>query len=272
MNTVIEWANGVAIHWAVRMWPVLWQTAVLAVIVGLIVLVARRMSPALRFWLWMLVPLRLLIMPFIVIALPILASSPVAAPHVAATPPSLASAAAIEATPPNWTAQLMSPAERPSTALQRDARVSIWTWLMAGWAAGIGFFSLRLARGWLRMREIARQARENSDARVRDCAREAAERLPHRQYARTTVLTVIQRLHAKGLLRRRKEAGIFRYSATQQRQQVLSRLITRFVENVLDGSPAPFVAYLTEARNLTPEQKAILEAIVRDLEKREGKR
>ena len=101
---------------------------------------------------------------------------------------------------------------------------------------------------------------------------EAAERLPHRQYARTTVLTVIQRLHAKGLLRRRTEAGIFRYSATQQRQQVLSRLITGFVENVLDGSPAPFVAYLTEARNLTPEQKAILEAIVRDLEKREGKR
>ena len=101
---------------------------------------------------------------------------------------------------------------------------------------------------------------------------EVAERLPHRQYARTTVLTVIQRLHAKGLLRRRKEAGIFRYSATQQRQQVLSRLITKFVENVLDGSPAPFVAYLTEARNLTPEQKAILEAIVRDLEQREGKR
>jgi predicted transcriptional regulator len=101
---------------------------------------------------------------------------------------------------------------------------------------------------------------------------EAAERLPRRQYARTTVLTVIQRLHAKGLLRRRKEAGIFRYSATQPRQQVLSRLITRFVENFLDGSPAPFVAYLTEARNLTPEQKAVLEAIVRDLEKKEGKR
>jgi predicted transcriptional regulator len=101
---------------------------------------------------------------------------------------------------------------------------------------------------------------------------EAAERLPRREYARTTVLTVIQRLHAKGLLRRRKEAGIFRYSATQPRQQVLSRLITRFVENFLDGSPAPFVAYLTEARNLTPEQKAVLEAIVRDLEKKEGKR
>jgi len=101
---------------------------------------------------------------------------------------------------------------------------------------------------------------------------EAAERLPGRQYARTTVLTVIQRLHAKGLLKRRKEAGVFRYSATQRRDQVLSRLITRFVENVLDGSAAPFVAYLTEARNITPEQRAVLEAIVRDLEKKEGRK
>jgi predicted transcriptional regulator len=101
---------------------------------------------------------------------------------------------------------------------------------------------------------------------------EVAERLSRRQYARTTVLTVIQRLHAKGLLRRRKEAGIYRYSATQQREQVLSRLIARFVENFLDGSPAPFVAYLTEARNITPEQRAVLEEIVRDLEKKEGKR
>jgi predicted transcriptional regulator len=101
---------------------------------------------------------------------------------------------------------------------------------------------------------------------------EVAERLSRRQYARTTVLTVVQRLHAKGLLRRRKEAGIYRYSATQQREQVLSRLIARFVENFLDGSPAPFVAYLTEARNITPEQRAVLEEIVRDLEKKEGKR
>ena len=99
---------------------------------------------------------------------------------------------------------------------------------------------------------------------------EAAERLPRREYARTTVLTVIQRLHAKGLLKRRKESGIFRYSATQPREQVLSRLITKFVENVLDGSPAPFVAYLTEARNITPAQKAVLEEIVRRIEKKEG--
>jgi len=55
---------------------------------------------------------------------------------------------------------------------------------------------------------------------------EAAERLPGRQYARTTVLTVIQRLHAKGLLKRRKRRAVFRLFRDAAARQVLSRLIT----------------------------------------------
>ncbi len=86
MNAAIEWANGLATHWARGMWPVLWQTAALAAIVGLIVLCARRMSPALRFWLWMLVPMRLLVMPLIVITLPVLANPPAAHSQPAVTP------------------------------------------------------------------------------------------------------------------------------------------------------------------------------------------
>ncbi len=52
---------------------------------------------------------------------------------------------------------------------------------------------------------------------------------------------------------------------------MLSRLITKFVDNVLDGSPAPFVAYLTEAGDLTPKQRETLTAIVREVERKEGK-
>ena len=97
MNAAIEWANGLAAHWARGMWPVLWQTAALAVVVGLIVLSARRMSPALRFWLWMLVPMRLLVMPLIVVSLPVLANPPAAQLQPAVTPPSFASQAPVEA-------------------------------------------------------------------------------------------------------------------------------------------------------------------------------
>jgi prepilin-type processing-associated H-X9-DG protein len=184
MNAAVEWANGLAGHWARGMWPVLWQTAALAVIVGLVVLCNRRMSPALRFWLWMLVPMRLLVMPLIVITLPVLANPPAAQLEPAAAPPSFISQAPAEAQALDLTAQPTPPAEPPSIPVPRQVRASIWTWLMAGWIAGIGFFALRLARGWLRMKTIAGQARENSDARVRDCAHEAAVMLGLRKMPR----------------------------------------------------------------------------------------
>jgi len=88
--------------------------------------------------------------------------------------------------------------------------------------------------------------------------------------ARTTVLTVMQRLHAKGFLRRRKYEGVYRYSTTKERNTVMSGLVGRFVDKVLDGSALPFVSYLAETSELTERQAAALRAIVRDLEKRSG--
>jgi predicted transcriptional regulator len=88
-----------------------------------------------------------------------------------------------------------------------------------------------------------------------------------RGYARTTILTVMQRLHRKKFLKRKKVAGAFNYSTTQQRSQVISRLIDQFVDKVLDGSPLPFVAYLTETDDLTDAQIAALRKITRQLEK-----
>ena len=90
-----------------------------------------------------------------------------------------------------------------------------------------------------------------------------------RRCARTTVLTVIQRLHAKGFLRRRKVQGVFRYWPTSGRDKVLSGLIGRFVDKVLDGSPAAFLAYLADAKELTEEQADALREIVRQLEREE---
>ena len=76
---------------------------------------------------------------------------------------------------------------------------------------------------------------------------QAAEILGQRRdYARTTILTVIQRLHAKGFLQRRKVDGVYQYSSTEDRGTVLSRLIARFVDTVLDGSPEPLVTYFAE--------------------------
>lgn len=99
---------------------------------------------------------------------------------------------------------------------------------------------------------------------------EVAELLSEpRNYARTTVLTVMQRLHSKGFLKRKKFDGVFRYTATKDRGAVLTNLIGQFVERVLDGSSAPFLSYLSTNKELTDEQADELQAIVQELERNE---
>mgnify|MGYP006279403331 CR=1 FL=1 len=91
-----------------------------------------------------------------------------------------------------------------------------------------------------------------------------------RGLARTTVLTVIQRLHKKGFLERSKREGMYRYSTTKERGDVIKRLIGQFVNKVLDGSPVPFIAYLVEAEGLTHEQAEALRVIARELDQESG--
>ncbi len=91
-----------------------------------------------------------------------------------------------------------------------------------------------------------------------------------RRRARTTVLTVMQRLHAKGFLSRRKVGRVFKYSSTEERSKVMSRLIGQFLDKVLDGSAAPFVTYLTQTESLSDKQIDVLQKIARELEQKEG--
>jgi predicted transcriptional regulator len=99
---------------------------------------------------------------------------------------------------------------------------------------------------------------------------EVAEDLGKRRgSARTTVLTVMQRLHRKGFLKRRKVDGVFRFWPTEGRGKVLSGLIGQFVDKFLDGSPAPFLAYLADAKDLTDDQARQLRDIVQELERGE---
>lgn len=85
-------------------------------------------------------------------------------------------------------------------------------------------------------------------------------------YARTTILTIMQRLNTKRFLKRRKKDGIYHYEATQEQGTLISALIEQFVGKVLDNSPLPLVAYLADSKQLSPEQVKELRKIVHDLE------
>jgi predicted transcriptional regulator len=83
-----------------------------------------------------------------------------------------------------------------------------------------------------------------------------------RGLARSTVLTMMERLRQKGFLKRKREGGVFRYSATRPPAEVLRNEVGSFVEGTLQGSVSPFVAWLAERGQVDEDQLAELRELV----------
>jgi predicted transcriptional regulator len=88
-----------------------------------------------------------------------------------------------------------------------------------------------------------------------------------RGLARSTILTMMERLRAKGYLVRRRQDGVFRY-APRAGRDVRSGIVGRFVENALGGSLSPFVAYLSGRERITDEELRELQKVVEGLRSR----
>jgi predicted transcriptional regulator len=89
-----------------------------------------------------------------------------------------------------------------------------------------------------------------------------------RGLARSTVLTMMERLRHKGHLGRRQVDGLYRYFARASAVELLRAKIRGFVEQTLGGSVSPFVAYLSEEADLSEEELAELEGLVARLKGR----
>jgi predicted transcriptional regulator len=101
---------------------------------------------------------------------------------------------------------------------------------------------------------------------------EAAEQFgTTRGLARSTVLTMMERLRRKGHLARRTAEGVYRYRARTSSADLLKRAVQRFVERNLDGSVSPFIAYLSEAERVSDDELRELEEIVARLNATQGK-
>ena len=89
-----------------------------------------------------------------------------------------------------------------------------------------------------------------------------------RSLARSTVLTMMERLRAKGHLRRRAAEGGLRYRLAVPAGELTRHAVAEFVEATLGGSLSPFVAYLAEREPLDDAQLDELEALVERLRQR----
>jgi predicted transcriptional regulator len=118
--------------------------------------------------------------------------------------------------------------------------------------------------------EVLRYIHDHAPATVREVAEHFSRTTGH---ARTTVLTVMERLRRKGYLGRRKVGGVNQYTPKVSQTELLRDLVGGFVEEMLDGSVSPFVAYLSEANDLGDDDIKELRGLIKELEGRKrGKR
>jgi len=89
-----------------------------------------------------------------------------------------------------------------------------------------------------------------------------------RGLARSTVLTMMERLRGKNYLRREQADGMYRYQCTAGQDSVVQGAIAQFVDRTLQGSVSPFVAYLSQRDTVSDDELAELEALVEQLQSR----
>lgn len=114
--------------------------------------------------------------------------------------------------------------------------------------------------------EVLQYLMEQPPRTVREVTADFAE---SHGYARTTLLTMLERLREKGYLTRRKIDGVHHYAPSEPRSDLLQGLVRDFVQKALGGSVSPFVTYLGKEARLSPEERQKLKAMVEGWETEE---
>lgn len=82
---------------------------------------------------------------------------------------------------------------------------------------------------------------------------EVRERLPA-DLAYTTVLTILRKLEAKGLVRHTIEGKAHRYIPRVARNKARRTVLGRLIDKLFDGNPEQLIAHLVDDHDLTPAQ------------------
>ena len=114
--------------------------------------------------------------------------------------------------------------------------------------------------------ELLRFVTDHSPITVRDVVAQFGEQ---RGLARTTILTVMERLRKKGYLSRQDRGSVFVYSPCIEKKDLLRSLTRSFAEKVLGNSVDPLVTYLTEDAKVSGEQLKELRRLVEKLEEKQ---
>jgi predicted transcriptional regulator len=115
--------------------------------------------------------------------------------------------------------------------------------------------------------EILQCVLDHAPVTVRDVADRMAQA---KGLARTTVLTVMERLRQKGRLTRQESPSGYLYSPSAPKPDMQRGMVAEFVERSLGGSVSPFVAYLTERVELNADEMQALNGLLDKLAAQEN--
>ncbi len=111
---------------------------------------------------------------------------------------------------------------------------------------------------------LLRYVNDHAPVTVRTAAAEFGEA---HGLARTTILTMMERLRLKNYVSRFKDRdqGAFQYKPVVAKTELMQSLVSDFVEKALGGSLSPFVAYLSDAK-LSDRERAELRKLLETME------
>jgi len=197
MTQIIQSLNNSSDAWTRLIFAILWQSTLLAAVIALVSLLLRRTSPAVRYWLWQIVAIKLLMMPFWTRAIPLPSWAGGARPHGVeiveavehprSTPGGSTAGADGEPVGREWVGPKPvgtqaaersvgdSPPSGPSIWL-RLGEITWQSWLLMGWGAAVVLQVVRLFWQRVRLGRLLRRADE-ADAELASLVRGLAERL-----------------------------------------------------------------------------------------------
>ncbi len=151
-----ETLNTFAAAWAALLGSILWQSTVLAFVVAGISFRLRHSSPSIRYWLWQIIAIKLLILPFWTLAVPwpsflgrSLSVEPAVLPNMQGVPATFAAPeATIPAKSPNTLLIPHGSLAESRSLLDAFNELTVWSWFLLLWVVVV----LGQVVRWLRQR------------------------------------------------------------------------------------------------------------------------
>lgn len=119
-------------------------------------------------------------------------------------------------------------------------------------------------------REVLKVLWDHGPLPVRDVLQHLADQ--GKDWSRTTVITLLQRLEKKGYVKSDRSQFAFIFRAVVSREDVMHERLTNLAGELCDGEALPLVLAFAQRHRFSPDELARFRKMIEGLESKRGKR